>query len=133
MLVTGLLIIMVVYFILIVISSIPLWLASKMLGLKKSGFINAVVATVAGGIVTVVIYAFILSITGSWILSIILGFIAYLWVIKNVYDISWGKAALLYIVSIITVIVLAAIIALILLILAVPVVFPHPMTHMFHI
>jgi len=117
---------LVVYFILIVISSVPLWLASKILGLKKSNFLNAIIATVAGGIVTVAIYAFILAITGSWLLSLILGFIAYLWIIKNVYDIGWGKAALLYIVSILTVIVLAAIIALIMFILSIPITFPHP-------
>ena len=83
-------------------------------------------ATVAEGIVTVVIYAFVLTITGSWLISLILGFIAYLWVIKNVYDVSWGKAVLLYIVSVLTVIVLATIIALVLFILAIPITFPHP-------
>ena len=105
---------LLVYFLLIVISSVPLWLASKILGVKKSSLLNAIIATVAGGIVTVVVYAFILAITGSWLLSLIIGFIAYLWVIKNVYDVSWGKAALLYIVSVITVIVLAVIIAVVL-------------------
>ncbi len=111
---TTLLITLLVYFLLIVISSVPLWLASKILGVKKSSLLNAIIATVAGGIVTVVVYAFTLAITGSWFLSLIIGFIAYLWVIKNVYDVSWGKAALLYIVSVITVIVLAVIIAVVL-------------------
>jgi len=131
--VAGLLVTLLVYFILIVISSIPLWIASKILGLKKSSFLNAIVATVAGGIVTVVIYAFVLTITGSWLISLILGFIAYLWVIKNVYDVGWGKASLLYIVSVLTVIVLAAIIALVLFILAIPITFPHPVGPMPHV
>ncbi len=131
--VAGLLVMLLIYFILIVISSIPLWLASKILGLKKSSLLNAIVATVAGGIVTVVVYAFVIAITSSWLLSLILGFIAYLWIIKNVYDVGWGKAALLYIVSVLTVIVLAAIITVVLLIFAIPITFPHPVGPMPHI
>ena len=86
----------------IILSSLPLWFASKLLGLRKSGLIHAMAATIIGGLLASVVSAIVVFIVPLPLLGIVLGFLSYLWVIRQVYDVEWGKAIMLWLVSVIT-------------------------------
>ncbi|RLG71774.1 MAG: hypothetical protein DRO23_11475 [Thermoprotei archaeon] len=97
----------------IILSSLPLWFASKLLGLKRSGLVYAMAATIVGGLLASVISAIVVAIIPLPLLGVALGFISYLWVIRQVYDVGWDKAVTLWLVSIITAIVLVLILSFI--------------------
>jgi len=97
----------------IILSSLPLWFASKLLGLRKSGLIHAMAATVVGGLLAFVVSAIVVIIVPLPLLGIILGFLGYLWVIRQVYDVGWDKAIMLWLVSVITAIILILVLSFI--------------------
>lgn len=109
-----------VVFMAIIISSLPLWLASKILGIKKSRFINAIIATIVGGIVAAIILLIVITVIYSPIIAFLAGLISYVWVVKEIYDVSWSKAFLLWLVSIITAIIIFIIISLLFMFLTIP-------------
>ena len=97
----------------VLISSIPLWLASKLMGLRRATLGRAVLATLAGGLIAVLILVVTASIAP---LNVLLALVGYLWTLKTIYDIGWGSAFVLVIVSavvsILTIIVLAVLAAI---------------------
>lgn len=97
----------------IVLSSLPLWFASKLLGLKKSGLIHAVAATLVGGLLASIVSVIIVVIFPTPFLAVTLGFLSYIWVIKEIYNVGWGRAIMLWLVSVITAIILILILGFI--------------------
>ncbi len=87
----------------LIVASIPLWLASKILGLRRSDLGTALVALLvmallfmAASIATIFIYP----------LNGLVGFIAALWGAKKIYDTGWLQAFLLVLVSTVIVVVM---------------------------
>ncbi len=97
----------------IVLSGLPLWFASKLLGLKKSGLIHAVAATLVGGLLASIVSVIIVVIFPIPFLAVTLGFLSYIWVIKEIYNVGWGRAIMLWLVSVITAIILILILGFI--------------------
>lgn len=85
--------------------SLPLWFAAKLLNARKQSFGRAMLATIAGPVVffitAVAIIGFAdLATTGVYkamgvIIAFIVGFIAWVWVYRKVFAISWGRAFLI--------------------------------------
>jgi len=89
-----------------IISSIPVYLAAKLFG-SDASFLRAMGAVLLSGIVAVIviiIFLFISAAYGSFILLIlglIMAFIAVLGVYKSMFNVGWGAAFGIIIVSII--------------------------------
>jgi hypothetical protein len=78
-----------------IIISIPAWLAGKAITGGKSTFGDAMVATLFGPIVYVVVLVvvdfFLGALIGSWafILALLLAFIGWIWVYKSSFKTGW--------------------------------------------
>jgi hypothetical protein len=78
-----------------VVISIPAWLAGKAITGGKSTFGDAMVATLAGPIIYIVILVgvdFFLGAligSGAYVIALILAFIAWIWVYKESFGTSW--------------------------------------------
>ena len=92
----------------LILSSIPLWMASKLLGLRRSSLGNALLAV----IVMPVLFALaFLATMIIWPLNILAGFLAALWGVKKIYDTGWLQSLLLLMVSAIITFILAFLLA----------------------
>jgi hypothetical protein len=101
-----------------VVISIPAWLAGKAVTGGKSTFGDAMVATLVGPIVYIVILVvvdfFLGALIGSaaFIIALILAFIAWIWVYKESFDTSWlgglGIAVLAVIILAVASVILGA-------------------------
>lgn len=92
----------------LVASSIPLWIASKLLGLRRSSFGNALLA------VMVMPLLFALGFLATMIISplnILAGLLAALWGVKKIYGTGWLQALLLLMVSAIITLILTSLLA----------------------
>jgi len=100
-----------------VISAIPVYLAAKLFG-SDASFLKAMGAVLLSGIVAtiiIVIFLFISAAYKSFILSIsglIIDFIAVLGVYKSMFNVSWGAALGIIIVSAIIVFIFNLILSL---------------------
>lgn len=103
----------IIIYIALVISSIPMWVASKILGVRRSSIGRAVVATFGGGLISILVWSLATPIAPF---NVVLALITYLWVLKVVYDVGWLASLLLFLVSILVVVILLAILALLALI-----------------
>jgi hypothetical protein len=92
---TDLLVTIIGLIILWVVISIPAWLAGKAITGGKSTFGDAMVATLVGPIVYIVILIVVdfflgaLIGSGAFIIALILAFIAWIWVYKSSFGTSW--------------------------------------------
>jgi hypothetical protein len=77
----------------LVIAGFVLYFSAELAGIKKASLGRSIVAVVGGGIIAGIL--FIIPVIG-WIL----GFIAYIWVIKVVFDTNWFKATLAFLIAI---------------------------------
>jgi hypothetical protein len=113
----NILFIIVGLIILWIIVSIPVWLAGKALTGGKSSFGSAMLATLAGPIVWIVVLAvvnfFLGIVIGSTalIFAYILAFIAWIWVFKASFDVGWLKGLGIAILAVILLIVVNIILA----------------------
>ncbi len=92
----------------LIVSSIPLWMASKLMGLRRSGFGNALLAVIVMPVL------FTLAFFATMIfspLNVVAGFLAALWGVKKIYDTGWLQALLLLMVSAIITLTLTFILA----------------------
>jgi hypothetical protein len=94
----GILVILVALF----IAGFILYLGAKLVGIKNATIGKSIIAVVGGGIL-----AGILGIIP--VLGWILGIIAYIWVIKVVFDTSWIKAFLAWIMTFVVAVIIAVI------------------------
>ena len=78
----------------LIVAGFVLYLGAELAGIKKASLGRSIVAVVGGGIIAGIL--FIIPIIG-WIL----GFIAYIWVIKVVFDTNWFKATLAFLIAIV--------------------------------
>lgn len=78
----------------LVIAGFVLYLGAELAGIKKASLGKSIVAVVGGGILAGIL--FIIPVLG-WIL----GIIAYIWVIKVVFDTNWLRATLAFLMAII--------------------------------
>jgi len=79
------------------ISSIPLWITSKILNIENSSIGRALIATLSGGLLATTIFLVSLPLAPF---NLIFSFISYLWTIRIIYNVSWGKTFVLLIVSV---------------------------------
>lgn len=85
----------------ILIASFFMWLGAKIAGVRDSRFGRAVVAAVASGFITWVIYYIFWQIPGSnTIVGFIIGLVLTIIVIKAAFSTSFGKALLVWIFQI---------------------------------
>ncbi|BAD85279.1 hypothetical membrane protein, conserved [Thermococcus kodakarensis KOD1] len=78
----------------LVIAGFVLYLGTELAGIKKASLGKSIVAVVGGGILAGIL--FIIPVLG-WIL----GIVAYIWVIKVVFDTDWLRATLAFLMAII--------------------------------
>ena len=87
----------------ILIASFFMWLGAKIAGVRDSRFGRAVVAAVASGFITWVIYYIFWQIPGSnTIVGFIIGLVLTIIVIKAAFSTSFGKALLVWIFQILS-------------------------------
>jgi hypothetical protein len=106
-----------------VVISIPAWLAGKAVTGGRSTFGDAMVATLVGPIVYIVILAgvdFFLGALigpGAFVIALILAFVAWIWVYKSSFGTSWlgglGIAILAVIIFAIASVILGALFGLV--------------------
>lgn len=94
----------VVFLVVIAIDSVFLWLGAKFAKIEDASFGKAFIATLGGLIVSAVIGAIIPVIGG------LLGLIAFLWIVKTVFNTDWGKAVIAWLFAIVIAIILMIII-----------------------
>ena len=100
--------------IIISIGSILLNFASKILDFKKRSFSKAFAVVIVGSIVFIFVRYILSSILDVHpLIGIILGLIIYWYFIKSIYDVSWIKSILAWIISIIVSYVITIVILLI--------------------
>ncbi|MBP1912193.1 hypothetical protein [Thermococcus stetteri] len=78
----------------LVIAGFVLYIGAELAGIKKASLGKSIVAVVGGGILAGIL--FIIPVLG-WIL----GIIAYIWVIKVVFDTDWLRATLAFLIAIV--------------------------------
>lgn len=99
-----------------IVVSIPVWLAGKAVTAGKATFGDALLATLAGPIVYIIVVFlvgfFLGSIIGStaWIFGYILALIAWIWVFKASFQTGWLRGILIAILAWVIFIVLSIII-----------------------
>ncbi|BCU70939.1 hypothetical protein [Stygiolobus caldivivus] len=93
-----------------VITSIPVWIASKAFS-KDSSFGRALLATLMAYIVFSIL-VFIFTFIGLPLIGVIVGFIGILAVLKSVFDTGWLGALGIAILAVIVYIIIAFILAL---------------------
>jgi len=87
----------------ILISSFFMWLGAKIAGVRYSKFGRAVVAAVASGFITWLVYYIFWQIPGTnTILGLIIGLILTIIVIKAAFSTSFGKALLVWIFQVLS-------------------------------
>jgi len=85
---------LLVVLIALIIAGFFLMLGAKFAGIEDATLGKSMIAVVGGGILALLI---------GWIPAIgwILGIIAYIWVIKTVFNTDWGKAAIAWLMTIV--------------------------------
>jgi hypothetical protein len=78
----------------LIIAGFVLYFSAELAGIKKASLGRSIVAVVGGGILAGIL--FMIPLLG-WIL----GIIAYIWVIKVVFDTNWFKATLAFLIAIV--------------------------------
>ena len=111
----------VAFLIALFIAAFFLALAAKMLGIKEAGILRALLAIVGGGVFSgIVMAAFgMLFPHGGWFIGSILGFLAYIWTIKVVFDTDWLRAFLALVLAVVIEIIAFLILAWLLAILGI--------------
>jgi hypothetical protein len=113
----GILVLLVALIILWVIISIPVYLAGKAVTGGKATFGEAMVATLLGGIVYVIVLAGVSFFLGAligpaaYVFAVILAFIAWLGVYKSSFETSWLGALAIAILAVIIVFILNVVLA----------------------
>ncbi|MBO8174005.1 MAG: hypothetical protein H0Z18_01965 [Thermococcus sp.] len=97
----------VVFLVMIAIDSVFLWLGAKFAKIEDASFGKAFIATLGGFIVSAIVGAIIPYIGG------LLGLIAFLWIVKTVFNTDWGKAIIAWLFAIVIAIILMIIIGVI--------------------
>jgi len=128
---TGLLLTIIGLVILWIVVSIPAWLAGKAITGGKSTFGDAMVATLFGPIIYIVILVavdFLLGSTiGSWgfIIALVLAFLGWIWVYKESFDTGWLGGLGIAILAIVIFAVLSIILGALFGIVVPATLFPH--------
>ncbi len=130
---TNLLIILIGLFILWVIVSLPVYIAGKIVTAGKSTFGEAMLATLFGPLVFIIVLVivdfFLGELIGSsaFIWAYILAFIAWLWVYKASFHTGWLRALALAILAVIVFLIMSIILSAILGIILPSPFFPSPL------
>ena len=103
---TGLMAILI-FLIAVVIDSVFLWLGAKFAKIEDASFGKAFIAALGGLIVSAVIGATIPHI------GRLLGLIAFLWIVKTVFNTDWGKAIIAWLFAIVIAILLMIVIMIV--------------------
>ncbi len=112
----GILVTLIALIILWIIVSIPVWLAGKVATGGKATFGDALLATLAGPIVYIIVVflvGFLLgAVIGSaaWVFGYILALIAWVWVFKASFETGWLQAILIALLAWVIYIVLSIIV-----------------------
>jgi len=102
-------------FVTIFIGAILLHFASKILDFKKRSIGKAFCVVIVGGIVFILVRYVLSSVLTIYpLIGILIGLIIYWYFIKTIYDITWIKSILAWIISIVVSYVITIIILLIL-------------------
>lgn len=99
-----------------IIVSIPVWLASKMVGARSSSFGKAMLVTLLMFIIALVLGASLAFLSIGGVLALLISILIFMGLFKATYEISWlqslGMTILVIIVSIILLIVLATLLGI---------------------
>lgn len=112
----------------IILSSLPLWFASKILGLKRSNITHAIAATLIGGLLASIVSVIVITMLPIPFLAVTLGFLSYIWVVKEIYNVGWGRAIMLWLISVVAAIILISILSFIIVLLF-PTAYMHGIPH----
>ena len=96
-----------IFLIAMIIDSVFLWLGAKFAKIEDASFGKAFIAALGGLIVSAVIGAIIPHI------GRLLGLIAFLWIVKTVFNTDWSKAIIAWLFAIVIAIVLMIIIMIV--------------------
>lgn len=99
-----------------IIVSIPVWLASKMVGARSSSFGKAMLVTLLMFIIALVLGASLAFLSIGGVLALLISILIFMGLFKATYEISWlqslGMTILVIIVSIILLIALATLLGI---------------------
>ncbi|ADT84735.1 hypothetical protein [Thermococcus barophilus] len=97
----------VMFLVIIAVDSVFLWLGAKFAKIEDASFGKAFIATLGGLIVSAILGSIVPVIGG------LLGLIAFLWIVKTVFNTDWGKAVIAWLFAIVIAIILMVIIMIV--------------------
>ena len=95
----------VMFLIMIAVDAVFLWFGAKFAKIEDATFGKAFIAALGGLIISTILGRLIPFIGG------LIGLIAFLWIIKTVFNTDWGKAVITWLFAIVIAIVIAIIMA----------------------
>jgi|Deesub1362B_J571_1020462.scaffolds.fasta_scaffold00031_95 hypothetical protein len=97
----------IVFLVMIAIDSVFLWIGARFAKIEDASFGKAFIATLVGMLLSGILGNIIPVIGG------LIGLIAFLWVVKTVFNTNWGKAVIAWLFAIVVAFVLMIIVGII--------------------
>jgi|GEM_PF-2376968 hypothetical protein len=85
----------------LLVTAFFIWIGSKLAGIKNATIGKAVISALAGGILASISMGIVGSIPFIGFVAPLIALILYLWVLKVVFDTTWGKVFIAWLFSIV--------------------------------
>ncbi|MBU7032945.1 MAG: hypothetical protein HXS53_10470 [Theionarchaea archaeon] len=98
--------ILIFFIIALLITAFFIWIGAKLAGIRNASFGKAIIAALVSVIVlTLMVPLLSLTPLGGGLLGLLLGILISVYIIKAVFDTSWGKAILAWILYVVAVVI----------------------------